>query len=148
MDVRPWVQTYTVNPDRGIVRKHSQPCVLCYLLGRGEVGAVGACGAVFGGGAAGDVVRVRQRPALHLRQHTLLVEQRLEEPCVAVKLHQVEDLQKRKEIINQWNEVNSKGLKREGQRTNKKRRDKQNEGREEEKQMLTDVENTWEEVQV
>lgn len=65
---------------------------LCYLLGCGQVGAVGAGGAMFGGGAVGDVVRVRQGPPLHLRQHALLVQQRLEEPCVAVKLHQVEDL--------------------------------------------------------
>lgn len=64
----------------------------CYLLGRGEVGAVRTGGAVLGGGAAGDVVRVRQRPALHLCQHTLLVQTRLEEPRVAVKLHQVKNL--------------------------------------------------------
>lgn len=63
-----------------------------YLLGGGEVGAVGASGAVLGGGTAGDVVRVRQRPALHFRQHTLLVQQRLEKACVAVELHEVEDL--------------------------------------------------------
>lgn len=67
-------------------------CVSGYLLGCGEVGAVGAGGAVFGGGAAGDVIRVRQGPALHLRQHALLVQQRLEEPRVAVELHKVEDL--------------------------------------------------------
>ena len=76
---------------------------LCYLLGCGQVGAVGAGGAVFGGGAAGDVVRVRQGPPLHLRQHALLVQQRLEEPRVAVELHQVEDLKGwkgRKGVIN------------------------------------------------
>ena len=66
--------------------------VLNYLLRCGEVGAVGARGTVFGSGAAGDVIRIRQRPALHLCQHTLLVQQRLEEPCVAVELHEVEDL--------------------------------------------------------
>lgn len=66
--------------------------VLFYLLGGGEVGAVGASGAVFGGRTAGDVVRVGQGPALHFCQHTLLVQQRLEEACVAVKLHEVEDL--------------------------------------------------------
>lgn len=60
---------------------------MCYLLGCGEVGAVRASGAVFGGGTAGDVVRVRQGPALHFCQHTLLVQQRLEEARVAVKLH-------------------------------------------------------------
>lgn len=74
--------------------------MLCYLLGCGEVGAVRAGGAMFGGGAAGDVVRVRQRSTLHLSQHALLVQQRLEEACVAVKLHQVEDLRKRKERMN------------------------------------------------
>lgn len=51
---------------------------------------------MFGCGAAGDVVRVRQGPPLHLGQHTLLVQQRLEEPRVAVELHQVEDLKGRK----------------------------------------------------
>jgi len=66
---------------------------LGYLLGRGQVGAVGAGGAVLGGGAAGDVVGVGQRPPLHLGQHALLVQQRLEEPRVAVELHQVEDLE-------------------------------------------------------
>lgn len=66
--------------------------MLCYLLGSGEIGAVGASGAVFGVGAAGDVVRVRQWPTLHFCQHALLVQKRLEEPSVAVELHQVEDL--------------------------------------------------------
>ena len=66
--------------------------MLCYLFGCGEVGAVGARGAVFGGGAAGNVVGVRQGPALHLGQHTLLEQQGLEEACVAVELHQVIDL--------------------------------------------------------
>lgn len=33
-------------------------CVCCYLLRRGEIRAIGAGGAVFGGGAAGNVVRV------------------------------------------------------------------------------------------
>lgn len=47
---------------------------------------------MFGGGAAGYVVRVRQGPPLHLRQHALLVQQRLKETRVAVELHQVEDL--------------------------------------------------------
>lgn len=65
-----------------------------YLLGCGEVGAVRASGAVFRGGTAGDMVGVRQGPPLHLCQHTLLVEQGLEEPCVAVELHQVEDLKR------------------------------------------------------
>lgn len=65
---------------------------LRHLLGCGKVGAVRASGAVFGGGATGNVVRVRQRPPLHLSKHTLLVQQGLKEPCVAVKLHQVIDL--------------------------------------------------------
>lgn len=39
---------------------------LCYLLRCGEVRAVRAGGAVFGGGAAGYVVGVRQGPPLHL----------------------------------------------------------------------------------
>ena len=47
-----------------------------------------------GGGAAGDLVRVGQRAALHLSQHTLLVQRGLEEPGVAVELHQVKDLQR------------------------------------------------------
>ena len=64
-----------------------------HLFGRGEGGAVGA-GAVLGrGGAAGDLVGVWQRAALHLRQHTLLVQSGLEEAGVAVELHQVKDLQ-------------------------------------------------------
>lgn len=66
--------------------------MLNYLLGCREVGAVRASGAVFGGGAAWDVVRIRQWSALNLCQHTLLVQQRLEKPCVTVKLHQVENL--------------------------------------------------------
>ncbi len=66
--------------------------MLFYLLGCGEVRAVRAGGAVFGSRAAGDVVGVRQRPPLHLCQHTLPVQQRLQESCVAVELHQVEDL--------------------------------------------------------
>lgn len=65
---------------------------MLYLLRGGEVGAVGACGAVFGGGAGGNLVGVRQRPSLHLSQHALLVQQRLEEAGVAVELHQVVDL--------------------------------------------------------
>lgn len=63
-----------------------------HLLGGGDVGAVGARGAVFGGGAGGNLVGVRQGPSLHLSQHALLVQQRLEEAGVAVKLHQVVDL--------------------------------------------------------
>ncbi len=92
---------------------------MIYLLGCGEVGAVGAGGAVFGSRAAGDVVGVRQGPPLHLCQHTLPVQQRLEEACVAVELHQVEDLkgrEKRKDTISGqqkiqiWNEkTNRKG---------------------------------------
>lgn len=65
------------------------------LLGRGEVGAVGAGGAVLGGGAAGDVIRIGERPALHLRHHALLVQQGLQEAGVAVELHQVENLKRR-----------------------------------------------------
>lgn len=88
--------------------RHSQAKVfrktLCHLLGCGEVGAVRACGAVFGGGATGNVVRVRQRPPLHLSKHTLLVQQGLKEPCVAVELHQVIDLKgwKGRKEGNQW----------------------------------------------
>lgn len=63
-----------------------------YLLGGGEVRAVRARGAVFGGGAGGNLVGVRQGPSLHLSQHALLVQQRLEEAGVAVELHQVVDL--------------------------------------------------------
>lgn len=66
-----------------------------YLLGGGEVGAVRARGAVFGGGAGRNLVGIRQRPTLHLSQHALLVQQRLEEAGVAVKLHQVVDLRGR-----------------------------------------------------
>lgn len=69
-----------------------------YLLGRGEVGAVRSRGAVLGGGAAGNVVGVWQGPALHLGQHALLVQERLEETCVAVKLHQVIDLRKTEKV--------------------------------------------------
>lgn len=47
---------------------------------------------MLGGGAAWDVIRIRQRPPLHLCEHALLVQQRLQETRVAVKLHQVEDL--------------------------------------------------------
>lgn len=62
-----------------------------HLFGRGHVGVVRAA-AVLGGGAAGHVLRVGQRAALHLRQDALLVQLGLEEAGVAVKLHQVEDL--------------------------------------------------------
>lgn len=64
------------------------------LLGRREVGAVRAGGAVLGGGAARDVIWIGERPALHLRQHALLVQQRLQEAGVAVELHQVENLKR------------------------------------------------------
>lgn len=62
-----------------------------HLLGRGRVGVVRA-GAVLGGGAAGDLLRVGQRAALHLRQDALLVQRGFQEPRVAVELHQVENL--------------------------------------------------------
>ena len=45
-----------------------------------------------GSRTAGDLVGVRQGAALHLRQHALLVQGRLEEARVAVELHQVKDL--------------------------------------------------------
>lgn len=68
-----------------------------HLFGSGEGGAVGA-GAVFGGrGAARDLEGLRQRLTLHLSTQTLLVERGLEEPRVAVELHQVEDLRRRDE---------------------------------------------------
>ena len=67
-----------------------------YLFRRGEVRSVGAGTVLGGGGAAGDLVRVGQRAALHLGQHALLVQRGLEEPGVAVELHQVEDLQREK----------------------------------------------------
>lgn len=61
-----------------------------YLFGRGEGGAVGA---VFGGGGtAGHLVGVGQGSSLHFSQHALLVERGLEEACIAVELHQIEDL--------------------------------------------------------
>lgn len=60
---------------------------LLYLLGCGEVGAVGARGAVFGGGTTGNVVGVGQGPPLHLSQHALLVQQGFKEASVAVELH-------------------------------------------------------------
>lgn len=90
--------------------------VLCYLFGCGEVGAVGARGAVFGGGAAGNVVGVRQGPALHLSQHTLLEQQGLEEACVAVEFHQVIDLKggKRRERNNDMLTTKGKTRKRRG----------------------------------
>lgn len=48
---------------------------------------------MFGGRwAAGDLVGVRQWSTIHLSPQALLVEPRLEEARVAVKLHQVEDL--------------------------------------------------------
>lgn len=47
---------------------------------------------MFGGGAAGDLLRVGQRAALHLRQDALLVQRRFQKASVAVELHQVEDL--------------------------------------------------------
>lgn len=73
-------------------------CVWCYLLGCGEVRAVRSGGAVFGGGATGNVEGVRQGPALHLSQHARLVEERLEEARVAVELHQVIDLREKDSI--------------------------------------------------
>lgn len=81
--------------DRGNRRRPATTASAVYLLGGGEVGAVGARGAVFGGGAGGDLVGVRQGPPLHLGQHALLVQQRLEEAGVAVELHQVVDLRVR-----------------------------------------------------
>lgn len=48
---------------------------------------------MFGRGTAGDVVRVWKRTALHLSQHTLLIQEGLQEACITVKLHQVKDLQ-------------------------------------------------------
>lgn len=76
-----------------------------YLLGGGDVGAVGARGAVFGGGAGWNLVGVRQGPSLHLSQHALLVQQRLEEAGVAVKLHQVVDLRgpETRTEVDGWN---------------------------------------------
>lgn len=73
--------------------KPSQKKVELWNLFRsGECGVVRA-GAVFGGRrAAGDLVGVRQRPAVHLGPQALLVEPRLQEARVAVELHQVEDL--------------------------------------------------------
>lgn len=47
---------------------------------------------MLGGGAAGDLLSIWQRAALHLCQDALLVQRGFQEPCVAVKLHQVEDL--------------------------------------------------------
>lgn len=44
-------------------------------------------------GTAGDLVGIRQGEATHLGTHALFVKGRLEEAGVAVKLHQVEDLQ-------------------------------------------------------
>ena len=86
---------------------------------------------MFRGGTAGDVVGVRQGPPLHLCQHTLLVEQGLEEPRVAVELHQVEDLKKggkgRKVVISGvtdnaggMNKQKARGRKKEIKRKGKK----------------------------
>lgn len=66
-----------------------------HLFGSRKCGAVRA-GAVLGGGrAAGDLVRVWQGSAIQLGVHALLVQGGLEEPGVAVKLHQVENLWKK-----------------------------------------------------
>lgn len=83
-----------------------------HLLGCGKVGAVGARGAVFGGGARGDLVGVRQGPPLHFSQHALLVQQGFQEPSVAVELHQVIDLgvwNRMTDITRQEKSINIEG---------------------------------------
>lgn len=50
---------------------------------------------MFGGcRTAGDLVGVRQGLTIHLSAQTLLVEGGLQEPRVAVELHQVKDLRR------------------------------------------------------
>lgn len=46
-------------------------------------------------GTTGNLIRVRQRLSVHFSAHALLVKGGLEEPGIAVKLHQVEDLETR-----------------------------------------------------
>lgn len=48
---------------------------------------------MLGGWAAGHLLRVGQGAALHLGQDALLVQLGLQEARVAIKLHQVENLQ-------------------------------------------------------
>lgn len=48
---------------------------------------------------AWNLVGVRQRSAIHLSTHTLLVKGGLEESRVTVKLHQVEDLWGKKAFV-------------------------------------------------
>lgn len=72
-----------------------------HLFGSGKGGAVRA-GAVFRGRwTAGNLVGVRQRSAIHLSTHTLLVKGGLEESRVTVKLHQVEDLWGKKSVCEE-----------------------------------------------
>lgn len=80
-----------------------------HLFGSRKCGAVRA-GAVLGGGrAAGDLVRVWQGSAIQLGVHALLVQGGLEEPGVAVKLHQVENLRGKKITKQKLSEKNGGG---------------------------------------
>lgn len=47
---------------------------------------------MLGGRAAGDLLRVRERAAFHLRQDAFLVQLGLQKASVAIKLHQIENL--------------------------------------------------------
>lgn len=48
--------------------------------------------AVLGGGAAGDLLGVRQGAAFHLGQDAFLVQLGFQKASIAIKLHQVENL--------------------------------------------------------
>lgn len=63
-----------------------------HLFRSRKCGAVRAGAVLWGGRAAGDLVRVWQGSAVQLGLHALLVEGGFKKPGVTVKLHQVENL--------------------------------------------------------
>lgn len=92
---------------KGVRYKVYTTVCVCYLFRCGEVGAVRAS-AMFGRGAAGDLVGVWKRTPLNFCKHTFLIQVGLEEACVTVKLHQVKDLLRKKRRVALLNKLLTK----------------------------------------